>query len=87
MGDTFSLIPEDIPHELESFSENFGVMQLNKHRFTGPIHQGTLITPMYNYVSAQLNTDANETVAELGTLLEFQQNVSMGPEFQLSIPP
>lgn len=70
MGDTFSLIPEDIPHEPEGFSENFGVMYLHKHRFTGPNHQGTLITPMYNYVSAQLNTDASEALAELGTVLE-----------------
>lgn len=71
MGDTFSLIPEDIPHELEGFSENFGVMQLHKHRFLGANHQGTLITPMYNYVSAQLNTDINEALAELGTVLEL----------------
>lgn len=75
MGDTFSLIAEDIPHELESFSEYFGVMQLHKQRFIGANRWGALITPMHSYVSAQLNTDANEAHAELSTELELQSKM------------
>lgn len=75
MKDTFSLIPEDIPYEFESFSENFVLRQLHQHRFTDAKHQRALITPMYSYVSAQLNTEANEAHAELGTELELYSKV------------